>query len=131
MEAMPRPRPPHLQRQVTRHGKAVWYARVGKGPRVRIRSAFGTPEFYSEYQAAIAGFPTRKTPKDDRTSPGTLAWLVERYRETTGWTALSMASRRQRENILEHVLEAAGRQPFTKITTASIMAGPGRARRRT
>ena len=126
MEAMPRPRPPHLQRQVTRHGKAVWYVRVGKGPRVRIRSAFGTPEFYSEYQAAIAGFPTRKTPKDDRTSPGTLAWLVERYRETTGWTALSMASRRQRENIFEHVLEAAGRHPFAKITTASIMAGRDR-----
>jgi integrase len=27
---MPRPRPPHLQREVTRHGKAVWYVRVGR-----------------------------------------------------------------------------------------------------
>ena len=42
------------------------------------------------------------------------------------WTDLSMASRRQRENIFEHVLEAAGRQPFAKITTASIMAGRDR-----
>jgi integrase len=126
MQAMPRPRPPHLQRQVTRHGKAVWYVRVGKGPRVRIRSAFGTPEFYTEYQAAIAGLPAHQTPKDDRTSPGTLAWLVERYRETTTWTDLSMASRRQRENIFEHVVEAAGRQPFAKITTANIMAGRDR-----
>ena len=33
---MPRPRPPHLQREITRHGKAVWYVRVGHGPRVRI-----------------------------------------------------------------------------------------------
>ena len=47
MDSMPRPRPPHLQRQVTRHGKAAWYVRVGKGPRVRIRSAFGTPDFYA------------------------------------------------------------------------------------
>jgi integrase len=126
MDGMPRPRPPHLHRQVSRHGKTVWYVRIGRGPRVRIRSAFGTPEFDSEYQAAIAGLPARQTPKDDRTSIGTLAWLVERYRETTAWTDLSLASRRQRENIFEHVLEAAGRQPFAKITTASIMAGRDR-----
>jgi integrase len=50
----------------------------------------------------------------------------ERYRETTAWTDLSLASLRQRENIFEHVLEAAGRQPFAKITTASIMAGRDR-----
>jgi integrase len=54
-----------------------------------------------------------------------LGWF-ERYRETTGWTALSMASRRQRENILKHVLESAGRQPIDKITTRSIMAGRDR-----
>jgi hypothetical protein len=42
---MPRPRPPHLHRQVTRHGKTVWYVRIDKGPRVRIRAEFGTPEF--------------------------------------------------------------------------------------
>jgi excisionase family DNA binding protein len=53
MEAMPRPRPPHLHRQVTQHSKTVWYVRIGKGPRIRIRSAFGTPEFDAEYRAAI------------------------------------------------------------------------------
>jgi integrase len=126
MDGMPRPRPPHLHRQVSRHGKTVWYVRIGRGPRIRIRSSFGTPEFDCEYQTAIAGLPARQTPKDDRTSLGTLAWLVERYRETTALTDLSLASRRQRENIFEHVLEAAGRQPSAKITTASIMAGRDR-----
>ena len=57
---MPRPRPPHLQREITRHGKAVWYVRVGRGPRVRIRAEFGTPEFDAEYRAALAGAPARK-----------------------------------------------------------------------
>jgi integrase len=126
MDGMPRPRPPHLHRQVTQHGKPVWYVRIGKGPRIRIRSAFGTPEFESEYQDAIAGLPKRQAPKDDHTSLGTLAWLVERYRETTAWTDLSLASRRQRENILKHVLESAGRQPIGKITTRGIMAGRDR-----
>jgi integrase len=126
MDDMPRPRPPHLHRQVSRHGKPVWYVRIGKGPRIRIRSAFGTPDFDSEYQAAIAGLPARQSPKDDRTALGTLAWLVERYRETTAWTDLSLASRRQRENILKHVLESAGRQPINKIATRHIMDGRDR-----
>ena len=50
---MPRPRPPHVHRQVTRHGKTVWYVRVGKGHRVRLRPEYGSPEFDAEYQAAL------------------------------------------------------------------------------
>jgi|SRR6516162_8157678 hypothetical protein len=52
---MPRPRPPFLRREVTRHGNVVWYVRKGEGQRIRIRSAFGTLEFEAEYQAALSG----------------------------------------------------------------------------
>ena len=48
---MRRPRPPYLQRERTRHGKFVWYVRVGSGPRVRIHSAFGSADFMTEYRA--------------------------------------------------------------------------------
>jgi integrase len=125
MDGMPCPRPPHLHREVTRHGKVVWYARAGgtsRGPRVMLRAAFGTAEFWAEYQAALASTP--RTPPAPH--EGTLAWLIERYRETTAWTYLSPATRRQRENIFTHVLETAGKQPFAKITTAVIMAGRDR-----
>jgi integrase len=118
---MPRPRPPHLQRRVTRHGKVAWYVRVARGPLVRIRSEFGTPEFDIEYQAAVSGAPRAKS--GGSPAAGTLAWLVDRYRETTAWTTLSEATRRQRENIFKHVLESAGQQPFAKITSAVIQAG--------
>jgi integrase len=119
---VPRPRPPHLQREVTRHGKAVWYVRVRDGHksgRIRIQAEYGTPTFDAEYQAAIAGKPRHKqTP-----TANSLAWLIARYRETTEWSALSAATRRQRENIFLHVLRSAGEQPFAEITTATIMAG--------
>ena len=130
---MPRPRPPHLHRQVSRHGKAVWYVRIGKGPRIRIRSGFGAPEFDSEYRAAINRFPARlPSSKESRHgSTGTLAWLVERYRETGAWTNLSLATRRQRENVLKHVLESAGHQPIDKITKATIVAGRDRRAKET
>jgi integrase len=123
MENMPRPRPPHLVRQVTRHGEVVWYVRIGHGPRIRVRAAFGTPEFDAEYQAALSNQPPRP---NSPTKEGTLAWLIERYRETTAWTDLSLATRRQRENIFRHVLETAGRQPISKITTQTVMAGRDR-----
>jgi hypothetical protein len=41
-----------------------------------------------------------------------------------------LVARRQRENIFEHVLKSAGRQRFGKITTANVMAGRCRRRRR-
>jgi len=125
MPDMPHPRLPHLHREVTRHGKVVWYARVGgssRGPRIRLRAEYGTAEFWTEYELALASAPRKPAPNHE----GTLAWLIERYRETTAWTYLSAATRRQRENIFAHVLETAGAQPFVKITTAVIMAGRDR-----
>lgn len=117
---MPRRRPPHLQREKTRHGLMTWYVRIGKGKRVRIRAEFGTPEFDTEYQAALAGRPVNAKPSEDVRS---LAWLIARYRETTAWGVLSMATRRQRENIFKHVLDSAGHQPYARITEAEIMKG--------
>jgi hypothetical protein len=124
---MPRPRPPHLQREFTRHGKAVWYVRIGRGPRVRIRAAFGTPEFDAEYQAAMTGNPR---PAKGAPALGTLGWAIACYRETSGWAALSVATRRQRENIFEQVIETAGRQPISRIPVrpSSPAASGGRKR---
>jgi integrase len=121
---MPRPRPPHLHRQITRHGKAVWYVRIGKGPRIRIKAEFGTPEFENEYRAAVTG-ERLTSPQKDAPS-GSLKWLIERYRETPAWTSLSLATRRQRENILRQVISTAGRQPYNRINAAEIAAGRDR-----
>jgi integrase len=103
----------------------VWYARAGgssRGPRVKLRAEFGTAEFWTEYQSALASAPHQPAASHD----GSLAWLLERYRETSAWSYLSAATRRQRENIFVHVLETAGKQPVSKITTATIMAGRDR-----
>jgi integrase len=112
--------PPYLQRHITRHGKAVWYVRIAKGPRTRIRAEFGTSEFDAEYQAAISSAPR---PKKGAPATGTLAWLIARYREVSAWTSLSLATRKQRENIFKHVLDTAGDKPFARLTRATIAAG--------
>jgi hypothetical protein len=122
MESMPRPRPPQLHREVTRHGKAVWYVRLDKGKRIRIKAEFGTPDFEAEYQAAINGRP--KAVKG--TAAGSLAWLFEQYREAQVWRDLSLETRKQREAIMRQMIRSAGNQPFAKITQATIVAGRDR-----
>ena len=59
IDDMPR-KLPHLQREVTRHGKVLWYVRINRGPRVRVDGEFGTPAFYAAYRNALAnGAPAK------------------------------------------------------------------------
>lgn len=123
IDSVPRPRPPHLHHETTRHGRAVWYVRVGKGPRIRLRAAWGTPEFEAEYQAAMAG---EKLAARGPAKVGSLEWLIARYRETPAWLELSLATRRQRERILKQIIKTAGREAYGAITEATIAAGRDR-----
>jgi integrase len=120
MDGMPRPRPPHLHRQVDRHGNVVWYHRRGKERRTRIRGVYGSPDFDAAYDAAEAG--TKPTPRAGSAS-GTLAWLFDRYREASAWTELAKSTRYKRERIMVRVLESAGTKRLTSITRATVEAG--------
>jgi integrase len=124
IENMPRPRPPHLHRETTRHKKPVWYVRVSKGPRIRIRAEYGTPEFDAEYQAAINGDGAANARRN--AAAGSLQWLIERFRETPAWLSLSPATRSKREAIFRQIIETAGQKPFTAIREAEIAAGRDR-----
>lgn len=121
---MPRPRPPHLHRETTRHGRTTWYVRIDHGPRIRLTAEYGTPEFEIQYRAALDGKPIdrRKT----AVAVGSLAWLVARYRETGAWTGLSLATRRLHENIMVGVLAQAGHDSAAAIRRAHIVAGRDR-----
>lgn len=123
IDRMPRPRPLHLHKEINRHGKTVWYVRIDKGPRIRLRAPFGSDAFNEEYRAAIAGEPLGKL---ERAKQGTLQWLYDRYRDSGAWADLSKATRRQRENIFKHVLETSGKEPVKDITRRHIVAGKDR-----
>lgn len=119
IDAMPRPRPPHLHRQTTRHGKAVWYVRIGKGPRTRISEVYGTPQFDAAYQAALAG----EALKPAKPSSSSLRWLFDLYRQSQEWRDLSLATRKQRENIFRPIMDVAGNEPFAAIDKQSVRNG--------
>src|SRR6266545_840255 len=98
---MPKPRLPHLYREKTRHGALVWYVRKRHGPRIRLKAEYDSAEFWTEYRVALEGAPkSSKAPK-----PNTLAWALERYRNSSAWAGLSNATRRQRENVYRVVVK--------------------------
>ncbi len=123
---VPRPRPPHLHREITRHGRVVWFVRIAKGPRTRIRAEYGTPEFSAAYEAAIGGKPA---PDPTKFVAKTLGWLIERYRESSAWARLSNATRRQRESILRAIIENAGTESLSRIDKHAVQRGVERRER--
>ena len=104
MRDMPRKLPPFVTKELTRHEKWVYYFRRGKGPRTRL-PAIDHQDFDEAYEATLAGSP-RRTKRVANTK--SLEWLVTRYRETSTYRGLSAATRKQRDNILKHVLEKSG-----------------------
>jgi integrase len=101
----------------------IWYVRVGHGPRVRLAAKYGSEEFDAAYRAALEG---KSRNRNRKARVGSLAWLFERYRETTAWTSLSLATRRQRENIMRGVLAQAGHESAAAIKRSHIVAGRDR-----
>lgn len=71
-------------------------------------------------------YRARRRPKKGAPAAGTLGWLVARYRETIAWSSLSPTTRRQRENILRHVLDSASGKPFVHVNQQVIAAGRDR-----
>jgi integrase len=80
-------------------------------------------EFEAEYQAALGATPH---PAKGGPTGGSIAWLIERYQETSAWTAFSRASQQQRQAVLAQVVKAAGDRPFIDITKRALEAGRDR-----
>ena len=121
MGPMPRPRPPHLLREVSRHGTVRWVVRIDHGPRTPMPGEYMSPEFMAAYHAAIRG--ELPEPKAKRVDERSLEFLVRRWQASSSWAELAKATRRQRANILKHVLQTAGDKPYKAIDKAHIIAG--------
>jgi integrase len=100
-----------------------WYVRVGKGPRIRLRAEFGTPEFTAQYLAALkAGTPVRPT----KTPKGTIAWLVETFQASPQWKALASETRKQFGIQYRRIVEANGHLSIAGLGRRDILDGRDR-----
>lgn len=124
MSDMPRPRPPYLQRRVTRHGKIAWYVRVGRGPLIPVKGVYGSPEFMAAYDDAVRGIKP-KAPGVAR--EGTLQWLVDLYRRSEAWNhELSAGTRSRRGAHLDAMCKTGGSAQLSSIDRQAIIEGRDR-----
>lgn len=128
---MSRPRPPHLQRGTSRHGRKYWFVQLRYGSRkIRLRNpdgsdaVFGADGFEDIYKAAIA-LAGEAIAKEPFASRGTLkwAWLLYTSPDNAAWSILSEATRKQRQNIMKHVLKSAGESPLEDIDADAMAEG--------
>ena len=98
----------------------IWVVRIGKGPRTRLRAAYGSAEFFAAYRAAVESPAARRS--RPLTDQGTFRWLWELYRASPSWTGLSPATKKQRENLMRPALERAGDQPLERWNRKFIIA---------
>jgi integrase len=121
---MPRTRWPFLRHETNRHGQRCWYFRRENGKRIRLRGEYGSDRFKREYQAALQG---REISVEHGPEAGTVAWLVNRYKESLHYASLKKSTRRQRDSVLMGLANSsAGAKPFTHIMKAHIEDAMGR-----
>jgi hypothetical protein len=119
MGGLPRKLPPFLHPETSRHGRAIWYFRRGKGRRVRLPDEFGPVEFWGAYEAATKG----ARPQRAEHAPGSFAWALAAYKQSHGWLALSAATQRQRFNIFKHVEKKLGASKLRDWKRGDMVAG--------
>lgn len=117
---MSRPRKPYIQKEVTRHGKIVWYFRRGKEKRVRLPGIFGSKEFNQAYVAALSGLPIEKKSRAPRS---TLRWLVNQYYESGRFLNLAAGTQKNQRLVFEKVCSTGADLNFKAISTRDIIAG--------
>jgi hypothetical protein len=120
--SMPRPRPPHLHRETTRHGKTVWYVRVGAA------RASALPTSARQSLKANIRPPSQDRPARKRAARPSIAWRG-------CWTATGKLRNGPTCPpppadsgiiIFVHVIDTAGDTNAAKITQATIHAGKER-----
>lgn len=119
MDIMPKRLLPHLNRIVTRHGKALYYFRVNKGAYVPLLSAYGDDDFMAAYNAALA----KHLAKPRKPDAHTVAWLIEQYQASPQWKVTAKETRKQFKYQFAKMLERGGQTRLSDIDEATVNEG--------
>lgn len=120
MEDMPRKLPKYVTKTRTRFNKVLFYFRQDKGPRTRLPDDPDSKEFEEAYAACLSGNPLKA--KIDKAPSKSVRWLIERYKESSAWSSLAPATRRQRDNIFKSILPKIGNVDFKAVGSSNVRA---------
>ncbi|WP_455482537.1 tyrosine-type recombinase/integrase [Bartonella sp. B35(2025)] len=127
---MPKRRPPYLVRECIRHGKIIWYVRIGHGSRFRIEGTYGTQEFVDNYTLAIKEEQngSSKTTKRTKLTEGSFDWLLNQYLQSMQWHNQSESTQKVKYRILNNVSKLIGDRSYKSIEKQHILDAVDRRR---
>jgi integrase len=117
-EDMPRKLPLHVVKETNRHGTVVFYFRVGKGERTRLRGIPGSKEFKAAYDAVMRGMPLQEA--DVVVKARSIRWLIDRYMESAHWAGLSDATRKQQGLFFKQIVAVSGSENCRDVTARDV-----------
>ncbi|WP_208439280.1 tyrosine-type recombinase/integrase, partial [Bartonella tribocorum] len=114
----------------TRHGKIIWYVRIGHGTRFRIEGTYGTQEFVDNYTLALkqAQNGTSKKRKQTRLVEGSFDWLLHQYLQSIQWHNQSESTKKVKYRILNNVSKHIGERAYKSIEKHHILDAVDRRR---
>lgn len=107
----------YLYRDRDRHGNVRFYVCAPGRKKVRIREDYGTPAFLRAYTEALDGEGEVSAPK---AGPGTLAWLIRKYRASAKYRQLSERTRYVRGRLLDRICERDGDKPYARLESRHV-----------
>jgi integrase/recombinase XerD len=117
---------PYLLRERSRHGRTVYYVRVGASRRVRVLGEPGSTEFLAAYTVALqslAAAPApQPAPEARRVKPGSVAMAVNTYLASASLGKLATAGQRRHERTLRAIAAALPDLPLSSLTDQVIEA---------
>lgn len=113
---------PHVQQQITRHGRKVWYFRDGHGARTRLPDEYGSPEFMAAYKALLTGQMVAPACNARKVSPKSLKGLVDAFKASSVWSGLADGTRHMYECHFQAMIDKFGSElAGTVFTKANIL----------
>ncbi|HYG87859.1 MAG TPA: site-specific integrase [Azospirillum sp.] len=121
----------YVVEDVDRHGNVRIYVRRN-GRKKRLMAEIGTPEFVTEYRAALAELEAQqgKAQTAAPATPTSLRWLIERYYGSAEFRGLDERTKRVRRGILDRLCETSatqggtphGQKPFARMEPRHVRA---------
>ncbi len=118
---MARTNPPHLSRDVDRHGNVRWYVRPRGRAKVRLREEYGTPAFWASYQDALSGKAVAAPKKMvEGIVPGSFRALCVKYYASPEFRGLDWSTKSWRRRALELICQTKAILPLDQMESRHV-----------
>ena len=120
---MPKVKERNVFREKNRHGNYHWVYREPRragerawGKRTQLPGQWGSPEWKAALDRARGFVSAAPLAKPAHNRADTLAWLSDKFQSSDFWKQTGPATRRHRRNLLRHLVEKNGDEPFRSIS---------------